>query len=415
MNALLGAAPKRFVRLVGHPLWLPLFVLLGVLIRLAFVAKLGGNMMFADERDYDSIGQAIANGQGFVLNGVPTAFRPPGEPLVLSVVYAFVGHRVVVVEVLQALLLGVVPLAIARMARRHGLDVFWSNLAGATASLHPALAYASATLYPTSLTATALALGVMWSADAIETGCRRQGVLAGLCLGVTGTLTTTFVPTAGLVAIAAVARRKWGIAVLIASVAFAPAVAWMARNESVLGAPVLTTNASGNLAIGANDQATPRSGNWVDGPALPPGVGESEVARDHAYRAVALGWIRAHRLRYAALVVGRAIATLDSVGLPTTRGIHDSAVAHVVGYAMLPWVVLGVVGIGIDWRKSTAQVAAAALMCVVVASAFTIVKPRFRFPCDPILAVFSVAVVARAWTRSARARGDERCITHSRG
>lgn len=390
-------------RTVTSRWWLPVCALLGILLRLALVAKLGGAMTFYDEGDYDRIGQSLAHGQGFSNGGAATAFRPPGEPLYLAAVYLLFGHRIVLAELLQALLLAVVPFAVARFGRRHGLGPAWANVAGGVAALHPGLAYASATLYPVALTAAAIALGLMWSAEAIaaERG-GAQAALAGLCLGIAGAATTTFVPLGALAALVVWRGRqsgksgKWRTAAILAAVALAPAVGWMGRNAVVLGAPVLATNGSYNMALGANDEATPRSGNWIE-VTLPPGVGDSELARDQAFRDRAVGWIRTHPGRYALLVGGRILATFDSVGRPKTRGTHDSLAARAVGYSLFPWMLLSLVGLVLDRRRPTTWLVAASIVCVALAEALTITKPRFRFPCDPMLAVLAAGACRQLW------------------
>ena len=394
-------------RAVTSRWWLPVCALLGILVRLALVAKLGGAMTFYDEGDYDRIGQSLAHGEGFSNGGAATAFRPPGEPFYLAGVYLLFGHRIVIAELLQALLLGVVPFAVARFGRRHGLGPAWANVAGAAAALHPGLAYASATLYPSALTAAAIALGLMWSAEAIaaERG-GAQAALAGLCLGIAGAATTTFVPLGAVAAFVVFRGRQggkqggktgtWRTAAIVAAVALAPAVGWVARNAVVLGAPVLATNGSYNLALGANDEATPRSGNWIE-VTVPAAVGASEIARDQAFRDRALGWIRTHPGRYALLVGGRLLATFDSVGRPKTRGTHDSLAAKAVGYALFPWMLLALVGLVVDRRRPTTWLVAASIACVALAEALTITKPRFRFPCDPMLAVLAAGACRQLW------------------
>jgi hypothetical protein len=166
----------------------------------------------------------------------------------------------------------------------------------------------------------------------------------------------------------------------------------MVRNKVTMGEAVLATHGSFNLALGANDEATPRSGNWIAVP-LPADVGSDELERAHAYRDLAVGWIRAHPARYALLVAGRGLATFDSVGRPKTRGVHDSLAARAVGYAMFPWILLALVGLAIDRRRPTTHLVAAALACVILGGALMIAKPRFRFPCDPMLAVLTVAAL----------------------
>jgi hypothetical protein len=387
-------------RIVTRPWWLPICAALGTIVRWALVAKVGGAMAFYDEGDYDRIGQALAHGQGFVNNGTITAFHPPGEPFFLAAVYVVFGHRIVLAEALQALMLAVVPFAVARFGRRHGLGQAWANGAGAIAAFHPGLAYASATLYPAALTATSLTLGLMWSGEAIAAGkARLQSLLGGLFLGIAGAATTTFVPLGALAAAIVFKARTtnaWRTALVLAAAALVPAFAWIARNEVAIGAPVIATNGSCNLALGASDQSTPRSGNWVE-LTLPPTVGPTEIERDHAFRSLALDWIRVHPARYAMLVGGRALATFDSVGKPKTRGVHDSLAAKAVGYLMFPWIFLSVVGLVLDCKKPTTWLVVAAIGCVVLSSALTITKPRFRFPCDPMLAVFAMVACRRAW------------------
>jgi hypothetical protein len=390
-------------RTVTSRWWLPACAVLGTLLRLALVAKLGGAMTFYDEGDYDRIGQSLAHGQGFSNNGTATGFRPPGEPFYLAAVYLLFGHRIVVAELLQALLLAVVPFAVARFGRRHGLGPAWANVAGGVAALHPGLAYASATLYPAALTAAAIALGLMWAAEAIaaERG-GAQAALAGLSLGIAGAATTTFVPLGALAAFVVWSGRRgsksgrWRTAAILAAVTLAPTLGWVGRNAVVLGAPVLATNGSYNLALGANDEATPRSGNWIE-LTTPPGVPDSEIARDHAFRDRALDWIRLHPGRYALLAGGRFLATFDSVGRPKTRGTHDSLAARAVGYSLGPWMLLSIVGLVLDRRRPTTWLVAASIACVALAGALTITKPRFRFPCDPMLAVLAAGACRQLW------------------
>jgi hypothetical protein len=173
----------------------------------------------------------------------------------------------------------------------------------------------------------------------------------------------------------------------------------MARNHAVLGTAALTTSGGYNLALGANDRATPRSGNLIapDVTDIPAG----EVDRDEMYRRVALSWIIQNPVRYAALAFGRAVCVLDSVGRPATHGFHDEVLARLVGWAMLPFVLLGLVGLWLQRKRWVARLTAAALGAVVLASAATLVKPRFRFPCDPLLAPFAMQVIARPGSRRA--------------
>ncbi|HMO43411.1 MAG TPA: hypothetical protein PKB04_08830, partial [Phenylobacterium sp.] len=63
-------------------------------------------------------------------------------------------------------------------------------------------------------------------------------------------------------------------------VGLAPSAVWVARNAVVLGQPTLGTHGGYNLALGADDRATPRPGNAFE--PLPPRdtLPDAEVPRD---------------------------------------------------------------------------------------------------------------------------------------
>jgi hypothetical protein len=129
--------------------------------------------------------------------------------------------------------------------------------------------------------------------------------------------------------------------------------------------------------------------------APPPG----EMAANKAEEEYATSWIKTHEAKWIELCVERAALIVDSVGKPATRGMHDSVAARVIGWAMLPLVLAGIVGLVMYWRLPASWFTAAALLLVMVSSAMTIVKPRFRFPCDPLLGVFAAATIAAGWKR----------------
>src|ERR1700682_2342968 len=391
MSAGAGAA-ARLHRAVTSPLWLPAWVALGLLVRIALVLNQGGNLGFKDERDYDSIATGLLAGDGYSLRGEPSAFRPPGQVIFLAAIYALAGHRPLVAELAQAVLLSVVPFAVLALGRRATPRPFVPEIAAAMAAMHPGLAYASATLYPASLTAAALATGAWLSAARAPGGGGGRAALAGLALGPAGAATTYFVPLPALIGLVVHRRAGALAAVVLALSGLLPAAAWMTRNALVLGAPTLGTNGGYNLALGANDRATFRSGNWIE---PDPIAVQGERVRDAEWARAARRWITGHPFRWAELALGRALAVLDSVGKPLTAGLHDSPWAKVVGWAMLPWIVFGLAGLWINRRAPEARIVALAFLLVLASSSATIVKPRFRFPVDPLLAIFAADFVSR--------------------
>jgi hypothetical protein len=180
------------------------------------------------------------------------------------------------------------------------------------------------------------------------------------------------------------------LAILIALFGLAPVLAWMVRNKIVLHEFTVATNGGYNLELGANDEATPRSGNWIT---LYPRWELGEVKADQLLKEQAVAWIHAHPARYAELSVLRALAVFDSVGKPKTQGVNSGHLAQLVGWSLLPVVLLGTAGLILRWRHPIAWLTAAALGLVILSSSLTLAKPRFRLPIDPLLCVFAISAV----------------------
>lgn len=370
---------------------------MGLLLRLVllfFVSR--HKTVFLDELDYDTIAVSLLKKHQYFMILGPTAFRPPAEPFFIAAVYATIGQAHQIVPLLHAVFLTAVPFLCAALGRRMGLSLWAANTGALIASLHPGLAYAATTLYPTALTAVALTAGLLCSSIAAENDCKAESVKGGLALGLAGSLTTTFVPLPLLAAAYCIWKRKMRAAVIIGILGMTPALIWLIRNDIVFGEFTIATNGGMNLYLGANDDATPLSGNWVRYmPPFDPGLTiADEVALDHMYQRYAKAWIHAHPARYAWLCVERGVMVIDSVGRPKTGGIHSGLGEKVVGWSMLPLTLLSLVGLWFQRRKPASFFTASALLLIAASSAFTLVKARFRFPLDPALDVFAVAAIA---------------------
>jgi hypothetical protein len=376
--------------------WLVILALLGTLLRFALIAKTPPEH-FLDEVIYDSIGVSVSHGLGFKDTTGFFAYRAPGQGAFIGLIFTLVGHRPYAVEIAGAMMLAGLPFLCSRMGRILGLSPLAANLGATLAAFHPGITYASTTLYPTVLTTITLTLAIWLCWESIERDRAGWAIAAGLACGLAGAATTTFAPFAFFAAVIIAFRRRFSMAVLVALFGLAPALAWMIRNEIVLHDFTLATNGGYNLELGANDQATPRSGNWID-PQLDWSVGE--VRFDRNLRDQAKTWIRAHPARYAELSILRALAVFDSVGKPRTQGVNSGRLAQIVGWALLPVVLLGVAGLILRCRHPIAWLTAAALGLVVLSSALTLAKPRFRLPIDPMLCVFAMSTAVSIKHRS---------------
>lgn len=387
-----SASVAKIAGILRHRYFLPSVILFGIALRLALLVAARNNSVFPDELAYEDIGTALWKTHQFTHKGFPTAFRAPGEPLFIAGVFALFGKHLIIIKLFQILSLGAVPYLCAKLGRATGLSVSAANVAAMLASFHPALAYASTTLYPTAFTTVALTAGVVYSVSAEKYGRASSAMKAGIAYGIAGLFTTTFVPVALLVSLICVLRRKLKIAVIILVVGLLPAAVWALRNRAVLGVTTLATNGGVNLYLGANDQATPLSGNWIKTDADPnadPRL-SGDLHQDNDARERAVAWIKLHPGRYVWLSLQRAVLVADSVGNPKTEGMHSGVLARCVGWLMLPVVLLGFLGLFLYRGHPASWFASAALLLVVGSSAMTIVKPRFRLPCDPLLGTFAV-------------------------
>jgi hypothetical protein len=364
----------------------------GTLVRFALIYYMfiHGNQPFYDELNYDHIATSVSLGHGYIQFGDHySAYRAPAQPLFLALLFRLWGHYLILAKIIEAILLAALPFICARVGRSLGLGIGASNVGAALATFHPGLNYASTTIYPTILTTVGLTLGVWLCSRLIREADLGRSLSAGLSLGVAGSATTTFAPLAFLAALIMILKKSYRSAIVVGLVGTIPIIAWMARNEAVMGKFTVATNGGYNLYLGANDSATPMSGNWVE-PHASNEYDRGEIAVDEDYQSHAVQWIRAHPAHWLQLSLARAVLVFDSVGNARTQGLHSGVLGHLVGWLLLPIILLGVVGLGFSFKHPLAWFTIAALSLVIISSAATIVKPRFRFPCDPLLCEFAV-------------------------
>ena len=401
---------RFFLSVLEHRSFLVWMAVAGLLLRIALILLTSshGNNTFADEDDYQSLGASLSHGGPYSIDGVHlSAFRSPAEAWLIALMFHFFGPHVLPVKLLEALLLTILPFACRWVGRSMGLSLAAANAAGALASLHPALAYASTTLYPTALATVALTLGIVLSVfvldgrAVLDGGAVLEGkaVLdgkakgfaagAGLAFGLAALTTAAFAPIALAAGFVMAVKRRYAAATIVALLGTLPVLAWMARNKVELDEFTVATNGGINLFLGANDYATPMSGNNIPGRILVRLPQYEEVKLDRIYRVRVAEWVKAHPARWAKLVFLRGILVFDSVGNPATQGLHSGMAAHIVGWLMLPVVLLGVIGLVLSYRLPVAWITGTAVFLIVLSSALTLTKPRFRFPCDPALCVFA--------------------------
>lgn len=399
------------------PLWSPaakraLFVVLA----LAAALRLGWLVTIPTQpvTDFDWYvlrAVAIARGEGYSVNGIPTAYWPVGYSGALSLIFRFTGESIPVAKALNLLLillsLGLSARLAARLFRRADVGI----LTAALLSLHPAwIAYtgilASEPLY------TALTLSAFLALDHLRRNPSPSPSLwSGLLIG----LATLVRPQAILLALLApLAQRSrphlgWFIAAL--TLALLP---WHVRNQLTFGQFVfVSTNGGDNLLISAKGTGryTPPLG------LLPADLTETEPQRDKRARSIALETIRTNPAAWFALAPEKLnqsfLSGTDSPywAFQIERGrlidpgrtpYRPHFLAFRTYSTAFPRVFLVLSGLGLLILLARRQTAGLALPLTVIAYTAGLAilffgNPRFGFPAHPFIAMIAAAGALSLW------------------
>lgn len=248
----------------------------------------------------------IARGEGYSVDGRPTAYWPVGWPALLGAAFKLFGPSLAVAKGIN-LALGVAACALtAGAAVRLGMRPLAGLAAGLLVAAYPPLwAYATVLASEPTVMVAGLAGLCLLAPD----GPPARNLAAGAAFG----LAVLARPQALLFAVAAVAvlwafegRGRWA-AVAAAGLALVVAP-WTARNWAVMGAPVpVSTNGGDNLLIGHAPGAT---GGYRNPLAIEPRLaGLSEVQRDRSAARLGLGYLRRDPGRSLRLVPAKLYET----------------------------------------------------------------------------------------------------------
>lgn len=376
-------------------------LVLNLLATTVYVIVLSDQLRYLDERDYVDLTHSMAQGNGYRTGSGPTAYRPPGYPLLLLPVHLVTGGSVPAMRMVGVLsLAGAIWLVFLLGRRAH------SGALGALAAVgmagYPLLGYTATALYPQVpalfLMLLCLHLALRMVSAELAPG-RRRGY--AVIIGLAGGLLTLTVPTFGPFVLAVLgwlawrhrqaAHRRWVLRALATSLlAFTllPA-AWAVRNAVQLHAFVpISTNTGVNLLLGNSEHVTAASGPGGDVGAYRQRADQldlSEVELDRFYRDEALDWIAAHPARAAELYLQKVVQNFSFRNDLATSG-HSSTVRDLVS-ALSFYPLLGLALIRVLMLRSAplspAEKAAAWLVIghvLLLAVFFT--RLRLRVPLD---------------------------------
>ncbi len=226
----------------------------GLLIRIVFILTYQ-TLPVSDEAEYDRLAQSIVYLGEYAVDGVPTAYRPPGYPAFLAASYFLFGHDILIPKILQAILdtlTAYMLFSIGRMrSERVGLIA-----ALAWAFFVPAVLFVNL-LMTESLTAFLLVVSIfMFSGAGAENSIPRMlgsGLVIGICILFKPGLLLVPMLLLFFSALRPIRPRQ---AILVLAGALSIIFPWMIRNQIVLGTFSLSTNTGMNLYIGNNPEAS---------------------------------------------------------------------------------------------------------------------------------------------------------------
>ena len=234
---------------------LVLAVLASLVIRCAVMAA--GSGAFEDPDNYLPLARTIAAGQGLMLNGRPTAYRPPLYPILLAPLTMMTGERVIAAVAVFHLALGAITVGMTALAARGWGLSRWRIIAAAwIVALDPVLVWQTRFIMTETLTAclSATALAAM-------TLPRWPGPMLGSAvLGLASLSRPSMLPGAVLVAIAGlvVPPGSWrdrltrsSMLMFTLMLVLSP---WAIRNARIYGEPIWTTTHGGYTLALANNE-----------------------------------------------------------------------------------------------------------------------------------------------------------------
>jgi 4-amino-4-deoxy-L-arabinose transferase-like glycosyltransferase len=387
----------------------------GLALRVWFLLSVtGDSSLVGDGAEYVGLGEAIADGHGYVnpfllaagQDGVATAHKPPLYPLLLAAVSALAGSGHVVAYQVASALVGTATVAVCALLAHRIAGPRAAVLAAAAGAVYPVFLVADASLRAETLYGLLVALALLAAYRAWERPTAWRLAQLGAVIGL-----ATLARTEGLLLLALLGAplvwRRAGAGRLLKLVALTAACAltlapWLIRCWIVFDEPVAISTSYGDLIAGANCDATYHGdnlGGWafecVTGAS---GANEAVVAR--RLRARGLRYARGHTERLPAVVAARALRPwgfYDPAGEASrkTLGEGRSVTANWFGLAACWTLMLLAIPAFLILRRREQPlfILLAPFVLVLVVSVTSYGILRFRAPADVALVVLAAVTL----------------------
>jgi len=296
-------------RRVVPPRGLTISLLAGIAVRLVWIAAVESKPV-SDFAWYFNRALELSRGEGFLMNGHPTAYWPIGWPGTLAGYFLVAPSTVTAVKLLNVLLWAVTIALCYFLGERLG-GPRTAMFAGLLVALWPDFVVYTGLVASENLAAPLIAASVLlltlWTDSTGYTRSVPYAFGAGLALGYsilvrsTGVLLPLLV-VPSMVVLKPRRARVTGVLAFLVGVALLPSV-WIVRNVVVMDALVLSTNSGANLWIGANPEA---DGSYMAPSDADYSTVEAEVETSARLTREALVWVRENTGQWIALMPQKA-------------------------------------------------------------------------------------------------------------
>jgi len=393
--------------------WVPVIVILmtAVLVRLMFIHCTVGfhygedniRVLGGDETEYLAFAENIANGRDYGAGITEKMWRTPGYPLLVSTIFTFFGHSLVVIRLTHALLGGLVCVLILRI----GSKLFGPStgiLSALYFAIYPPHVYYSREIVSENLLLLCSLLAVLFFFNAVTIPKLKNAVLCGTFLGIA----TLVRPEAGGIVVCLITFlvffspfqckvRLFTSTVVVLSMILVLSP-WLMRNYALSGRLILSS-LSGEVFWGGNNEHTLNEPEWrgywmyphkMEGFDLVRAE-KNEIRRDQIRWRLGLEFLNDHKADIPRLVYYK-VKRFYSV---MVQGKTETIVLILSFGLLLPFILIGFFVSLVKFLR-TRSPGVVLHMIVVYYNLLAIVfwgSNRFRLSIDPFLIMFGISAV----------------------
>ena len=414
----MAAIPRRELQLLGAA------IALGLIARVVYVLVTWDHTLAGDEPEYHMEAAYLADGKWFWSDtpyGIPhpTAWKTPGYPLFVGILYAVGGKNPDAVMLLQVLVFGPLTITLTWLLGRRLFGPAVGTAAAFVAALHPFVWQFEARLFAEAL-AVPLTLGILLLILDRRPPMRDvaiAGALAGVLILVKPSALTI------LAALVAAVLVGWGLRQGISRAAVAVGVCvlviapWTIRNYAEFDSFLpLSVQDAGIYGVfndeAANDEDHPwiwRPSNARDAPLFDPAHPLDDDELRNELRENALDYVEDHPSSVPKAFFWNGLSRFWDVRDPDEalfevqfqgRSRTLTWIGLVIWWMLLP---LGLIGLWMARRRPGIWVPLVAMFGMACFVYLANSGTRYRAPFEPVFAILACSAVV-AWIEQRRAR-----------